>query len=94
MANEFKVWRQSFDLTQEQAAKVLGLTKRAIAAYEAQEYDPSETTLKLMSAISLTGAAFQPWDAEGEYRIAWNRAMLEASDERLRGEVARAKDTE
>ena len=41
MDNELKVYRARCDLTQEELAKEVGVTRQTINAIEAERYDPS-----------------------------------------------------
>lgn len=41
MENELKVYRAKHDLTQEDLAKEVGVTRQTINALEAERYDPS-----------------------------------------------------
>lgn len=41
MNNELKVCRARYDLTQEELAKEVGVTRQTINAIEAERYDPS-----------------------------------------------------
>jgi len=41
MKNELKVYRAKHDLTQEDLAKEIGVTRQTINALEAERYDPS-----------------------------------------------------
>lgn len=43
----FKAWRRRMRFTQEQAAEALGITKRAVAAYEG-----GETQIPTMAALA------------------------------------------
>jgi len=48
MENELKVYRAKHDLTQEDLAKEVGVTRQTINALEAERYDPSlELAFKL-----------------------------------------------
>lgn len=48
MNNELKVYRAKHDLTQEDLAKEVGVTRQTINALEAERYDPSlELAFKL-----------------------------------------------
>ncbi|ELZ02198.1 helix-turn-helix transcriptional regulator [Natrialba aegyptia] len=48
MKNELKVYRAKHDLTQEDLAKAVGVTRQTINALEAERYDPSlELAFKL-----------------------------------------------
>lgn len=41
MENNLKVWRAKKDLTQEELAKKVGVTRQTINAIETEKYDPS-----------------------------------------------------
>lgn len=56
-------WREHCGLTQEQAARRLGVTTRTFQSYEADAYEPPETVRRLMTAIA-SGHDFQPWRIE------------------------------
>lgn len=48
MKNELKVWRAKHDLTQEELAREVGVTRQTINAIERGKYDPSlELAFKL-----------------------------------------------
>ncbi|ELY54760.1 helix-turn-helix transcriptional regulator [Natronolimnohabitans innermongolicus] len=50
MRNELTVYRAKHDLTQEELAKEVGVTRQTINAIEAERYDPSlELAFKLAS---------------------------------------------
>ena len=63
MSNAVTDWRHTVGLTQEQAARRLGITTRNYQAYEAGQYDPPESIRRLMRAIAL-GIELEPWPLE------------------------------
>jgi len=63
-----KRWRESSGLTQEQAARRLGITLRNYQNYESGSYEPPESVRMLMTAVML-GVRLEPFDlAEDDKR--------------------------
>lgn len=60
MAVNFKAWRHRVSLTQEQAARSIGVTLRTVQHWEAGTVDVPEYALRLMTAIA-EGANTEPW---------------------------------
>lgn len=55
MKNKIKVFRAMFDLTQEELAKDLGVTRQTILAIEKGKYDPSlELAFKMAKRFQTT----------------------------------------
>ncbi|HJJ31952.1 MAG TPA: helix-turn-helix transcriptional regulator [Methanocorpusculum sp.] len=55
MKNKIKVFRAMFDLTQEELAKELGVTRQTILAIEKGKYDPSlELAFKMAKRFQTT----------------------------------------
>jgi DNA-binding transcriptional regulator YiaG len=48
---DVRAWRQRLGLTQAQAAEALGVSTRAIQAYEGGDYEPGKPVVRLMEAI-------------------------------------------
>ena len=61
MENPVKKWREKRGLTQEQAARRLGITLRNYQNYEAGAYAPPESIRMLMTAVSLD-VRLNPWE--------------------------------
>lgn len=61
MGNSIKRWRESCGLTQEQAARRLGVTLRNYQNYEAGLYSPPESVRMLMTAVA-KGVRLEPFD--------------------------------
>jgi DNA-binding transcriptional regulator YiaG len=51
MTTDVRAWRQRLGLTQTQAANALGVSTRAIQAYEGGDYEPGKPVVRLMEAI-------------------------------------------
>jgi DNA-binding transcriptional regulator YiaG len=51
MTTDVRAWRQRLGITQTQAAETLGVSTRAIQAYEGGDYEPSKPVVRLMEAI-------------------------------------------
>lgn len=71
-ATAFKLWREQLKngphpygpiLTQEDAARHLGVTLRTVQHWEAGSIDPPEIALRLMTAIA-AGSPHEPWGPE------------------------------
>lgn len=60
MTNSIRKWREKQGLTQDEAARRLGITPRNYQAYEGGEYLPPRTVRKLMRAIDM-GVELEPW---------------------------------
>ena len=58
-----KRWRTGHGLSQEQAARRLGITLRNYQNYEVGAYDPPESIRMLMTAVSL-GLRLDPFELE------------------------------
>ena len=61
MKTAMKRWRESHGLTQEQAARRLGVTLRNYQNYEAGAYEPPESIRMLMTAVAL-GVKLEPFE--------------------------------
>lgn len=61
MRNAIKRWRKTLKLTQEQAARQLGITLRNYQNYEAGAYEPPETVRMLMTAVA-AGIKLEPYE--------------------------------
>lgn len=61
-------WREACGLTQEQAARRLGVTMRNFQNYEAAKYPPPETVRRLMTAIA-RGLDLAPWDLDAVHQV-------------------------
>jgi DNA-binding transcriptional regulator YiaG len=48
---DVRAWRQRLGLTQAQAAEALGVSDRAIRAWERGDYEPGKPVARLMEAI-------------------------------------------
>ncbi|NUB29744.1 helix-turn-helix domain-containing protein [Azospirillum brasilense] len=51
-ADEFKTWRKGLDLTQQEAADAIGITKRSVQLYEAGTQPVSRTIALACAAIA------------------------------------------
>lgn len=63
MSNTVRKWREQYGLTQEQAARRLGVTLRNYQNYEAGAYEPPESIRMLMTAVAL-GVRLEPFEFE------------------------------
>ncbi len=63
MENSVRAWRHKIDLTQDEAARRIGITPRNYQAYEAGAYEPPIPVRKVMRAIAL-GIELEPWPVE------------------------------
>lgn len=61
-------WRDGCGLTQEQAARRLGVTMRNFQNYEWGKYPPPETVRRLMTAIA-QGLDLAPWDLDAAHQV-------------------------
>lgn len=67
MKNAIKRWRESVNITQEQAARRLGITLRNYQNYESGAYEPPISVRMLMTAVS-TGLDLHPYElADAEH---------------------------
>lgn len=65
METSFKAWRKRVDLTQEGAARAIGVTLRTVQHWEKGTVELPEYALRLMTAIA-SGADTEPWrDSRG-----------------------------
>lgn len=60
MENMVRQWRDELGLTQDEAARKLGVTTRNLQNYEAGNYAPPDSIRKLMRAVQL-GIDLRPW---------------------------------
>jgi len=51
MTTNVRAWRQRLGLTQQQAAEALGVSTRAIQAYERGDYEPGKPVVRLMEMV-------------------------------------------
>lgn len=63
-----RLWRSGCGLTQEQAARRLGVTMRNFQNYEWGKYPPPETVRRLMTAIA-QGLDLAPWDLDAAHQV-------------------------
>lgn len=61
MKNAIKRWRESVNITQEQAARRLGITLRNYQNYESGAYEPPVTVRMLMTAVA-SGLDLEPYE--------------------------------
>jgi putative transcriptional regulator len=69
MKNKLKVYRAMYDLTQEDLAKKLGITRQTVLSIEKQKYDPSlELAFKISNLFKVKIEDIFSYSANEEYK--------------------------
>ena len=72
MRNKLKVYRAMYDLTQEDLAQKLGITRQTILSIEKQKYDPSlELAFKISNLFKVKIEDIFSYSATEDYKDEW-----------------------